>query len=112
MLGALEAKVHALEEQLDGEVRYVKRSIYRFELKWNFVFFREKQKISRSVRTLEKRLRDATGLADESRKQADAYKEQVKIRFHLFYFILFCFSFQRLKKQIHVYVIWNEEKKN
>jgi len=24
MLGALEAKVHALEEQLDGEVRYVK----------------------------------------------------------------------------------------
>jgi hypothetical protein len=25
MLGALEAKVHALEEQLDGEVRYVKQ---------------------------------------------------------------------------------------
>ena len=24
MLGVLEAKVHALEEQLDGEVRYVK----------------------------------------------------------------------------------------
>jgi hypothetical protein len=24
MLGALEAKVHALEEQLDGEVRYEK----------------------------------------------------------------------------------------
>ncbi len=40
-------------------------------------FFREKQKISRSVRTLEKRLRDAAGLADESRKQADAHKEQV-----------------------------------
>ena len=39
---------------------------------------REKQKISRSVRTLEKRLRDATGLADESRKQLEAYKEQVK----------------------------------
>ncbi|CAF1035648.1 unnamed protein product [Rotaria sordida] len=59
MLGALEAKVHALEEQLDGEVR-------------------EKQKISRSVRTLEKRLRDATAVADESRKQSDAYKEQAE----------------------------------
>ncbi|CAF4729492.1 unnamed protein product [Rotaria sp. Silwood1] len=59
MLGALEAKVHALEEQLDGEVR-------------------EKQKISRSVRTLEKRLRDATAIADESRKQSDAYKEQAE----------------------------------
>ncbi|CAF3282352.1 unnamed protein product [Rotaria sp. Silwood2] len=59
MLGALEAKVHALEEQLDGEVR-------------------EKQKISRTVRTLEKRLRDAAALADESRKQADGYKEQAE----------------------------------
>ncbi|CAM4789251.1 unnamed protein product [Rotaria magnacalcarata] len=57
MLGALEAKVHALEEQLDNEVR-------------------EKQKLIRSIRTIEKRLRDATALADESRKQADVYKEQ------------------------------------
>lgn len=45
----------------------------------DFDFSREKQKISRSVRTLEKRLRDSTGLADESRKQADAYKEQVML---------------------------------
>jgi hypothetical protein len=43
-----------------------------------FSISREKQKVSRSVRTLEKRLRDAAGLADESRKQADAFKEQVK----------------------------------
>jgi len=28
MLGALEAKVHALEEQLDGEVRYGKKNFY------------------------------------------------------------------------------------
>lgn len=39
--------------------------------------FSEKQKISRSVRTLEKRLRDAANLADESRKQSDGYKDQV-----------------------------------
>lgn len=38
----------------------------------------EKQKISRTVRNLEKRLRDATALADEARKQADAYKDQVR----------------------------------
>ncbi|CAF4039247.1 unnamed protein product [Rotaria sp. Silwood1] len=38
----------------------------------------EKQKISRSVRTLEKCLRDATAIADESRKQSDAYKEQAE----------------------------------
>ncbi len=30
MLGALEAKVHALEEQLDGEVRYEKQKIFKF----------------------------------------------------------------------------------
>ena len=42
------------------------------------IFSREKQKVSRSVRLLEKRLRDAAGLADESRKQADAYKEQAE----------------------------------
>ncbi|CAF2533192.1 unnamed protein product [Rotaria sp. Silwood2] len=39
MFGALEEKVHALKEQLDDEVR-------------------EKQNISRTVRTLDKRLRD------------------------------------------------------
>ncbi|CAF4383349.1 unnamed protein product, partial [Rotaria magnacalcarata] len=39
-------------------------------------FYREKQKLIRSIRTIEKRLRDATALADESRKQADVYKEQ------------------------------------
>jgi hypothetical protein len=50
---------------------------------------REKQKVSRSVRTLEKRLRDAAGLADESRKQAEAYKEQVMNNFYSkhFYFV-------------------------
>lgn len=69
MLSALEAKVHALEEQLDGEVR-------------------EKQRISRSVRTLEKRLRDATGLSEETRKQADAFKDQVRL------FIVFLFLFE------------------
>jgi hypothetical protein len=44
----------------------------------SFFVNREKQKISRSVRTLEKRLRDATAIADESRKQADANKEQAR----------------------------------
>ncbi len=50
---------------------------------------REKQKVSRSVRTLEKRLRDAAGLADESRKHAEAYKEQVMNNFYSknFYFV-------------------------
>lgn len=80
MLGALEAKVHALEEQLDGEVRFVKLSSFLllfFSSRIAFCFS-EKQKISRTVRTLEKRLRDAAALTDESRKQSDAFKDQVK----------------------------------
>jgi len=99
MLGALEAKVHALEEQLDGEVRYEKN---KFQLKNYYLFNinREKQKVSRTVRTLEKRLRDAAGLADESRKQADAYKEQVqrKIFLFIFNFIIEKFFFYKNKK--------------
>ncbi|CAF0851620.1 unnamed protein product [Didymodactylos carnosus] len=59
LLGALEAKVHALEEQLDVEVR-------------------EKQKVTRSVRSIEKRLREAVSTAEESKKQADTYKEQAE----------------------------------
>ncbi|CAF3944624.1 unnamed protein product, partial [Didymodactylos carnosus] len=60
LLGALVAKVHTLEEQLDVEVR-------------------EKQKFTRSMRSIEKRLREAVSIAEESKKQADTYKEQVKL---------------------------------
>lgn len=68
------------------------------------LFFREKQKISRSVRTLEKRLRDAAGLADESRKQADAYKEQVRTIGHLLFERLM-FVICRRKRPVCVSVI-------
>ena len=41
MLGALEAKVHALEEQLDGEVRFVKTLVvlFHFDFCSLFLFF-------------------------------------------------------------------------
>ncbi|CAF3996563.1 unnamed protein product [Rotaria sordida] len=39
---------------------------------------KEKQKISRTVYIVEKRLRHATALVDESHKQADTYKEETE----------------------------------
>jgi len=42
------------------------------------IISREKQKASRNIRSLEKRLRDATTIAEETQKQANNYKEQVK----------------------------------
>ncbi len=43
MLGALEAKVHALEEQLDGEVRYVKLILIKFNI--HFIFIEKNKKL-------------------------------------------------------------------
>ncbi len=42
------------------------------------IISREKQKALRNIRSLEKRLRDATTIAEETQKQANNYKEQVK----------------------------------
>ena len=39
--------------------------------------FREKQRASRTIRTLEKRVRDATTAADDAQKSVHHYKEQV-----------------------------------
>jgi hypothetical protein len=44
-------------------------------------FFRDKQKALRSIRSLEKRVRDATTTADDTQKLVNNYKEQVIIRF-------------------------------
>ncbi|CAF3396041.1 unnamed protein product [Rotaria sp. Silwood1] len=56
-VAAFEAKIHAYEEQIDNEVR-------------------EKQKISRNIRLLEKRLREALSMAEEAQKAASYYKEE------------------------------------
>ncbi|CAF2959807.1 unnamed protein product [Rotaria sp. Silwood2] len=56
-LAAFEAKIHAYEEQVDNEVR-------------------EKQKASRNARLLEKRLRDAFTVTEETQKSANYYKEE------------------------------------
>jgi len=54
------------------------------------MIYREKQKAIRNIRTLERRLREATTAAEETEKLANNYKEQVKknnfkykIRFYL-----------------------------
>ncbi|CAF4624137.1 unnamed protein product [Rotaria socialis] len=52
-----EVKIHAYEEQLDNEVR-------------------ERQKASRNVRLLEKRLREASAIAEETQKTGNYYKEE------------------------------------
>jgi len=44
------------------------------------MIYREKQKVLRSIRTLERRLRDATTAAEETEKLANSYKEQVKTK--------------------------------
>jgi len=50
------------------------------------MIYREKQKALRSIRTFEKRLRDATTAAEETEKLANNYKEQVKTKRFLFFF--------------------------
>ncbi len=59
--------------------------ISNFELFEFLMISREKQKALRSIRLLEKRLRDATTAAEDTEKLASNYKEQVRKKF-LFFF--------------------------
>lgn len=73
-IGALEAKNQALEQQLDNEVRYV------FLIKiliYSKFFYREKRDAVRSIRLLERRLREAITSAEEADKAVINYREQV-----------------------------------
>jgi hypothetical protein len=59
--------------------------LYFFRWKNLFYFiYREKQKNSRTLRTAEKRLRDALSASDEAQKKVDTYKDQVRISSKIF----------------------------
>jgi len=49
-----------------------------FNISFVLIIFREKQKAYRSMRLLEKRLRDAVTVGEEAQKTANSYKEQVR----------------------------------
>jgi hypothetical protein len=49
-----------------------------FNISFVLIIFREKQKAYRSMRSLEKRLRDAVTVNEEAQKTANSYKEQVR----------------------------------